>query len=95
MHNHINVHNQPTAEINAITHTPPHHADEVFATAMLAMVSNVELLRTRNPKLIGIILMLSSTTSAASTTPSQSGLTITRGTSLRLDRMVRRTLRPD
>lgn len=52
MHNHINVYNQPTAEINAITHTPPHHADEVFATAMLAMVSNVELLRTRNPKLI-------------------------------------------
>lgn len=52
MHNHINVHNQPTAEINAITHTPPHHADEVFATAMLAVVSNVELLRTRNPKLI-------------------------------------------
>ena len=52
MHNHINVYNQPTAEINAITHTPPHHADEVFATAMLAMVSNVELLRTRNPKQI-------------------------------------------
>ena len=52
MHNRINVYNQPTAEINAITHTPPHHADEVFATAMLAMVSNVELLRTRNPKLI-------------------------------------------
>lgn len=38
--------------VNAITHTAPHHADEVFATAMLAVLFPVELFRTRNQSII-------------------------------------------
>lgn len=38
--------------VNAITHTAPHHADEVFATAMLAVLFPVELFRTRDQSII-------------------------------------------
>ena len=38
--------------VNAITHTAPHHADEVFATVMLAALSDVVLYRTRDKSII-------------------------------------------
>lgn len=38
--------------INAITHTAPHHADEVFATVLLSMLFPVHLLRTRDQYII-------------------------------------------
>lgn len=40
------------ATVNAITHPAPHHADEVFATAMLDMLHPVELFRTRDQAII-------------------------------------------
>ena len=48
----INVHGDYSGTINAITHTAPHHADEVFATAMLAILFPVELFRTRDQSII-------------------------------------------
>lgn len=38
--------------VNAITHLPPHHADEVFATTMLSFIMPVRLFRTRDLDLI-------------------------------------------
>ena len=37
---------------NAITHPAPHHADEVFATAMLSLIKEVHVFRTRDLELI-------------------------------------------
>lgn len=48
----IRVHETYDPAVNAITHTAPHHADEVFATAMLAFLFPVELYRTRNQVII-------------------------------------------
>lgn len=48
----IRVHKTYDAAVNAVTHTAPHHADEVFATAMLAILSPVELYRTRDQAII-------------------------------------------
>ena len=48
----IRVHKNYDATVNAITHTAPHHADEVFATAMLAILFQVELYRTRDQAII-------------------------------------------
>ena len=44
----INIHKFYNEKINAVTHTAPHHADEVFATAMLSILFPVELFRTRD-----------------------------------------------
>ncbi|MDO4871914.1 MAG: MYG1 family protein [bacterium] len=38
--------------MNAITHTAPYHADEVFAIVMLEFLFPVRLLRTRNRDII-------------------------------------------
>lgn len=38
--------------VNAITHTAPHHADEVFATVMLSFLFDVVLYRTRDKSII-------------------------------------------
>ena len=48
----ITIHKINTPIINAITHTAPHHADEVFATVLLSMLSPVHLLRTRDQYII-------------------------------------------
>ena len=48
----IRVHKTYDAAVNAVTHTAPHHADEVFATAMLAILFPVELYRTRDQAII-------------------------------------------
>ncbi len=48
----IRVHKTYDATVNAVTHTAPHHADEVFATAMLAILFPVELYRTRDQAII-------------------------------------------
>lgn len=48
----IKVHKTYSKTVNAITHTAPHHADEVFATAMLAILFPVELYRTRDQAII-------------------------------------------
>lgn len=48
----IRVHKTYDATVNALTHTAPHHADEVFATAMLAILFPVELHRTRDQAII-------------------------------------------
>lgn len=48
----IRVHKTYDAAVNAVTHTAPHHADEVFATAMLAILFPVELYRTRDQAVI-------------------------------------------
>lgn len=48
----IRVHETYNATVNAVTHTAPHHADEVFATAMLAILFPVELYRTRDQAII-------------------------------------------
>lgn len=48
----IRVHETYDATVNAVTHTAPHHADEVFATAMLAILFPVELYRTRDQAII-------------------------------------------
>jgi len=43
-------------EANAITHSAPHHADEVFATVLLSMFQDVKLIRTRDQQLIEKII---------------------------------------
>ena len=48
----IRVHKTYDTAINAVTHTAPHHADEVFATAMLSILFPVELYRTRDQAII-------------------------------------------
>ncbi len=48
----IRIHKTYSQIVNAVTHTAPHHADEVFATVMLAFLFPVELFRTRNQSLI-------------------------------------------
>lgn len=48
----IRIHKTYSQIVNAVTHTAPHHADEVFATVMLAVLFPVELFRTRNQSLI-------------------------------------------
>ena len=48
----IRVHKAYSKAVNAITHTAPHHADEVFATAMLSILFPVELFRTRDQDVI-------------------------------------------
>ena len=48
----INIHKFYSEKVNAITHVAPHHADEVFATAMLSILFPVELLRTRDQEII-------------------------------------------
>lgn len=48
----VRVHKSYSKAVNAITHTAPHHADEVFATAMLAILFPVELHRTRDQAII-------------------------------------------
>lgn len=48
----IRIHKTYSEIINAVTHTAPHHADEVFATAMLSILFPVELLRTRDQNII-------------------------------------------
>ena len=48
----IHIQKDYSESINAITHTAPHHADEVFATAMLEMLFPVELFRTRDLSII-------------------------------------------
>lgn len=48
----INIHKFYSEKVNAITHVAPHHADEVFATAMLSVLFPVELLRTRDQEII-------------------------------------------
>lgn len=48
----VRVHITYSKAVNAITHTAPHHADEVFATAMLAVLFPVELFRTRDQSII-------------------------------------------
>lgn len=48
----IRVHETYDVTVNAVTHTAPHHADEVFATAMLAILFPVELYRTRDQAII-------------------------------------------
>lgn len=48
----VRVHITYSKAVNAITHTAPHHADEVFATAMLAALFPVELFRTRDQSII-------------------------------------------
>lgn len=48
----ITIHKINTPIINAITHTAPHHADEVFATVVLSMLFPVHLLRTRDQYVI-------------------------------------------
>ena len=48
----VRVHKTYSKAVNAITHTPPHNADEVFATAMLAILFPVELYRTRDQAII-------------------------------------------
>lgn len=48
----IKVHKTYDATVSAVTHTAPHHADEVFATAMLAILFPVELYRTRDQAII-------------------------------------------
>lgn len=48
----ITIHKINTPIINAITHTAPHHADEVFATVLLSMLFPVHLLRTRDQYII-------------------------------------------
>lgn len=48
----VRVHKTYSEVVNAVTHTAPHHADEVFATAMLAILFSVELFRTRDQNVI-------------------------------------------
>lgn len=48
----VRIHKIYSPAVNAITHTAPHHADEVFATAMLGFLFPVELYRTRNQTII-------------------------------------------
>lgn len=48
----VRVHKTYDATVNVVTHTAPHHADEVFATAMLAILFPVELYRTRDQAII-------------------------------------------
>ncbi|MBR2544466.1 MYG1 family protein [Candidatus Saccharibacteria bacterium] len=48
----VRVHKTYSWAVNAITHTPPHNADEVFTTAMLAILFPVELYRTRDQVVI-------------------------------------------
>ena len=48
----IRIHKNYSESVNAITHPSPHHADEVFATAMLATMFPVELFRTRDQSII-------------------------------------------
>lgn len=48
----ITIHKINIPIINAITHTAPHHADEVFATVLLSMLFPVHLLRTRDQYII-------------------------------------------
>lgn len=48
----ITIHKINTPIINAITHTAPHHADEVFATVVLSTLFPVHLLRTRDQYII-------------------------------------------
>lgn len=48
----ITIHKINTPIINAITHTAPHHADEVFATVLLSILFPVHLLRTRDQYII-------------------------------------------
>ncbi|MBQ1373240.1 MYG1 family protein [Candidatus Saccharibacteria bacterium] len=48
----VRVHKTYSEVVNAVTHTAPHHADEVFATAMLAILFPVELFRTRDQNVI-------------------------------------------
>lgn len=48
----IKLHKVFSETVNAITHPAPHHADEVFATAMLAVLFPVELFRTRDQNII-------------------------------------------
>lgn len=43
-------------EANSITHSAPFHADEPFATAMISLVFDVKLYRTRNQELIKSII---------------------------------------
>ena len=49
----IDVRKTYCEEVNAITHTTPHHADDVFATVMLSMLFPVVLFRTRDKTIIG------------------------------------------
>ncbi len=48
----VRIHKTYDETVNAITHPAPHHADEVFATAMLSTLFPVELYRTRNQNII-------------------------------------------
>ena len=48
----INIHKFYSEKVNSITHVAPHHADEVFATAMLSVLFPVELFRTRDQEII-------------------------------------------
>ena len=48
----VRVHKTYSEAVNAVTHTAPHHADEVFATAMLAILFPMELFRTRDQNAI-------------------------------------------
>ena len=42
--------------VNAITHTAPHHGDEVFATAMLSFLFPLHVYRTRDQELIDSLM---------------------------------------
>ena len=48
----LQVHKEYSKKINAVTHTAPHHADEIFATAMLEILFPVDLFRTRDQSII-------------------------------------------
>ena len=41
-----------TPEVNALTHTPPHHADEAFATAILSVLYPLTVFCTRDEEVI-------------------------------------------
>lgn len=48
----IRVVSEGSKEARLYTHTAPHHADEVFATAMLSFIESPVVMRTRNRKIL-------------------------------------------
>ncbi len=52
MYNQIKVVRSMAEKPNLFTHTAPHHADEVFATAMLSFIMEAAVLRTRDQSIL-------------------------------------------
>jgi len=52
MNNEILIQAEFSRDVNAITHPAPHDADDVFGTAILAILQPVILFRTDNPEII-------------------------------------------